>query len=248
MQDRQSMRNAGGEGEGEGNTQGQSLVLVQLSRGRAAGDRCNMCGKTDGHACTSDVDGSKGEGGRRGWHSTGSVLAGGEARHGSSTAAAQQADNSSNNKAAAAAAASAGQQQQQDGISSREAAAGRQQQRGDESGTAARKRQQQSGGGSSSTAAAAATAGRQRLQEQWGRGRHIVRVRGGGAHTVTWLVVKAIACTGKADQLDAVLCKRLCKRGIGLLEKLGELGTQRSSARACKNEVRDSLNVLMAMG
>ena len=138
---------------------------------------------------------------------------------------------------------------QQGSNSSRTAsAAGRQQQRGDESGTAARKRQQQSGGGSSSTAAAAATAGRQRLQEQWGRGRHIVRVRGGGAHTVTWLVVKAIACTGKAGQLDAVLCKKLCKRGIGLLEKLGVLGTQRSSARACKNEVRDSLNVLMAMG
>ena len=190
---------------------------------------------------------AKGRGGRRGWHSTGSVLAGGEARHGSSTAAAQQADNSSNNKAAAAA-ASAGQQQQQDGISSREAAAGRQQQRGDESGTAARKRQQQSGGGSSSTAAAAASAGQQQQQEHWGRGRHIVRVGGGGAHTVTWLVVKAIACTGKAGQLDAVLCKKLCKRGIGLLEKLGVLGTQRSSARACKNEVRDSLNVLMAMG
>ena len=28
--------------------------------------------------------------------------------------------------------------------------------------------------------------------------------------------------------------------------KAGWLGTQRSSARACKNEVRDSLNVLMA--
>ena len=36
MQGRQSMENAGGEGEGEGNTQGRSLGLVQLSRGRAA--------------------------------------------------------------------------------------------------------------------------------------------------------------------------------------------------------------------
>jgi hypothetical protein len=41
------MKNAGG--EGEGGTQGQSLGLVQLSRGRAAGEECNTCGKTDGH-------------------------------------------------------------------------------------------------------------------------------------------------------------------------------------------------------
>ena len=53
--------NAEGEGEGEGNTQGRSLRLVQLSRGRAAEEECNTCGNTDGHACTSDADG-KGEG------------------------------------------------------------------------------------------------------------------------------------------------------------------------------------------
>ena len=45
MQGRQSMENAGGEGEGEGNTQGRSLGLVQLSRGRAAEEECNTCGQ-----------------------------------------------------------------------------------------------------------------------------------------------------------------------------------------------------------
>ena len=61
-------------------------------------------------------------------------------------------------------------------------------------------------------------------------------------------MVKAIAFTGKPGQLDAVMCNKLCKRGRGLLEKLGVLGTHRSSARACKKEVRDSLTVLMAKG
>ena len=70
----------------------------------------------------------------------------------------------------------------------------------------------------------------------------------GGAHTITWLVIKAIAGTGKAGQLNAILCKKLCKGSIGILKKQGVLVTQCSCARACKNKVIDSFNVLMAKG
>ena len=53
-----------------------------------------MCGKTDGHACTSDVDGSKGEGGKEGvaQHRVSVSRRGGKAwqQHGGGAAGGQQ--------------------------------------------------------------------------------------------------------------------------------------------------------------
>ena len=94
--------------------------------------------------------------------------------------------------------------------------------------------------------AAAASGGRQRW---WQQGTAASAAAAGeGAHTITWLVVKAIASTCKAGQLKGILCKKLCKRGSGILEKLGVLVTQCNGARACKNKVGDSFNMLLVNG